>query len=281
MFKNHPIFVFVIVLLIVSLACSQSSTVVPTLDPNAAQTAIVETIIALQVQTTPSENPVNATSTLELPTATASLSPTPEPSGTPTTPQISVSFDTFCRLGPGIAYEKVGILLVGETTDIIGRHATGQYWYVRNPDIGIEFCWMSGEYASISGNTAVLLVHTPPPSAPPEVNVFYDGLDKCTGWSPRFRLQNLSGTLFKSISMTVRDTTTNTVEADNTNGFPNTSNCNAPITNEFLIQGSFLMVSAPEFSYNPNNNALSATMIVCTELDLAGTCVTKVVTFTP
>jgi len=175
----------------------------------------------------------------------------------------------------------VGILLVGETTEIIGRHSTGEFWYVRNPDIGVDFCWMSGEYASISGNVLVLLVQTPPAAAPLEITASYDGLDKCTGWSPRFRLQNLSGVLFESISMTVRDTTTNTVQSANTNGFPNTSSCSAPTTKDALIQGAFLMVSSPEFPYNPNGHDMSATMIVCTDINLGGTCVTEVVTFKP
>ena len=279
MSKKSPIIVSFILLWIASLACGQSVSV-PTLDPNAANTAIVETIIAIQAAATSTEAPV-ATPTPELP-GTESLSPTPNITETPTTPQISVSVDTFCRVGPGTFYEQVGMLLVGETTEIVGRHATGEFWYVRNPDIGTEFCWISGTYATISGNVQVLLIHTPSAAAPVlQIDVSYDGLDQCTGWSARFRVQNLSDVPFKSMSMTVRDETTSTTQTSNTNGFTNTSSCNTPNTKDALLPGALIMVSSPEFSYDPNGNDIKATIMVCTDINLGGVCVTKVVTFKP
>jgi len=281
MFKKYPIPVPVIVLLIASLACNQSGTVVPP-DPNAAQTAIVETIIAIQAQTTPSEIPAEAMPTLELPTATASLSTTPESTATPTTPQISVSVDTFCRVGPGKEYEKVGILLVGETTEIVGRDAFGQYWYVRNPDVGAEFCWMSGEYASISGNVFVLLVQTPPAASITDFSATYRWLGQCSSnWWVNIRLQNLSGGVFKSMNLIVRDITTNTVRSTVANNFTNTDGCSPPETVESLIQGSGLLISSPEFGYNLDGHNMSAEITLCSDVNLGGGCVTKTITFTP
>ena len=280
MLKRHQVVVSIAVLLITSLACAQPGAVASP-DPNAASTAIVQTISALQTEGAPSASPVTETSTPELSTATPTLSPTPEFTTTPTTPQISVSFDTFCRVGPGKEYEKVGILLVGETTEIVGRDAVGEFWYVRNPDVGPEFCWMSGEYATISGNYLVLLIQTPPAAAPAEVDMFYDGLDKCTGWSARFRLHNLSGVLFKSMSITVKDTTANEVQSANTNSFTNNSNCSAPDTKDTLVQGASILVSSPEFSYNPNGHTMHATITVCANINLGGTCTTAQIDFKP
>lgn len=280
MFKSHPILVFVIVLLILSVACSQSGTIVPP-DPNAAQTAIVETINAIQAAATATKIPVDSAPTLELSTATASLSPTPESTATPTTPQISVSVDTFCRLGPGREYEKVGILLVGETTEIVARDAIGQFWYVRNPDIGVDFCWMSGEYATLSGNYPALLIQTPP-GAQNDFEATYQGQGQCSGafWSD-IRLKNLGGAWFKSMSITVRDTDTNTVHSTTANNFAFSDGCSAPRIVDTLIQGGNILISSPEFSYNLNSHNMSATFILCTELNMTGGCVTKTITYIP
>jgi hypothetical protein len=279
MSKKSPFIIAVILLWLASLACGQTANV-PTLDPNAAQTAIVETMSAIQAQATPSEVPLNNTPTLDI-TTTPPPSPTVEPTGTPTTPQISVSVATFCRLGPGAAYEKVGILLVGETTEIVGRDAMGQYWYVRNPDVGVDFCWMSGEYATISGNYAILLVHTPP-GALTDFEATYQGQGQCSGsfWSD-IRLKNLGGAWFKSLSITVRDTDTNTVRTATANNFAFNDGCSAPRITDILIQGSNVLISSPEFPYNLNAHAMSATIILCTELNQSGGCVTKTITYKP
>jgi len=274
---KSPIIVSVVLLWIVSLACGQTATV-PTVDPNAAQTAIVETINAIQAQTTPS---AVTTSEPELSTVTALPSFTLEPTGTPTIPIISVSVDTNCRIGPGKDFERVGMLLVGETTEIVGRDATGQYWYVRNPDVGFEFCWMSGEYATVSGNYLIVLIQTPP-GALTDFEATYQGQGQCSGsfWSD-IRLKNLGGAWFKSMNITVRDTDTNTVRTATANNFAFNDGCSAPRIVDTLIQGVSVLISSPEFPYNLNAHNMSATIILCTELNMTGGCVTKTITYKP
>jgi len=275
--KRYPIIVALISLWLASLACGGASAL-PTLDPNAAQTAIVETIVALELQTTPTSPP---TVTLEIPTLTALPTSTPEATGTPPIPIISVSVDTNCRLGPGKDYERVGILLVGEITEIVGRDATGQFWYVRNPDVGVEFCWLSGEYATVSGNYLALMIQTPF-GALTDFEAEYQGQGQCSGsfW-PDIRLKNLGGAWFKSLHITVRDNDTNTVRTASANNFAFNDGCSAPRITEILIQGASVLISGPEFPYNMNNNDMSATIILCTELNTSGGCVTKVIKYKP
>jgi hypothetical protein len=279
---KHPILGPVILLWVASLACNRSGTVAPP-DPNAAQTAIVETIMAIQAQpATTAVNPVEATPTLELPTALPSASPTPEFTTTPVTPQISVSFDTFCRTGPGKDYEKVGILLVGETTEIVGRHATGQFWYVRNPDVGPEFCWVSGEYATISGNTLVLLVQTPASAPATDFEITYLGMGQCSGafWSD-IRLKNLSDAVFESMRLTIKDLDTSTFHDVSANDFTFTDGCGGSRSVDSLDQGGAVMISTPDFSYNLNAHNISVTITLCTDADFRGSCVTKSISYKP
>lgn len=276
--KKSPIPVFIILLWLASLACG-GTVPVPTLDPNAVQTAIVETIVALQVQATPTSA---ATLALELPTMTASPSFTPEPTGTPTVPTITVTVDTNCRTGPGKEYERVGILLVGETTEIIGRDAFGQYWYVLNPDVGAEYCWMSGEYAIISGNTLALLVQPVPGERGVNFGAEYRGQGKCSGefWSD-IRLTNTSRGTFKSINLVVTDKDTGDVRSYSGNEFSFRDGC-APLrgTGSIPAEGS-VMISTPAFAYNLNAHSMSVSITLCAEANLTGQCVTKIIAYTP
>src|ERR671923_1453964 len=156
------------VLLIALQACAPGGV---TPDPNTINTAIAQTSVALTqtsgpgIPITGDESPTPTPS--PVPTATqtpsATLSPTPIFTFTPAVPLINVSVPTNCRVGPGIPYNRVGALLVGEVAEVVGRLPTRNYWIIRNPDRPNETCWLWGEYANVTGNTGVLPIFTPPP----------------------------------------------------------------------------------------------------------------------
>jgi hypothetical protein len=82
-------------------------------------------------------------------------------------PTVSVSMDTNCRQGPGIPYDSVGSLLVGETATIVGRYQAGGYWIINNPDEP-GTCWVWDEHATVTGETSCLPFIIPPPKPPEE-----------------------------------------------------------------------------------------------------------------
>lgn len=283
MAKRRPFHLAAAVLLIASLACSQSAPASPA-DPNALNTSIAQTIAARQTEAVLS-NPPTATFTFASETPTPTLEPTPSETpdftATPSTPTISVSVDTNCRTGPGAIFERVGILLVGETAEIVGREPKGEYWYIRNPDTGPEFCWVWGEYATISGNTLFLLYLSPAPPPPTSFTASFEKMETCSVWWVEFRLVNNSGVAFRSMSLNVRDADTNTVASQETNSFANSDGCNAPVTVERLVSGGAVTVSSPPFGYNPAGHNLSARITLCTEPDQKGTCITQEFNFRP
>jgi hypothetical protein len=120
---------------------------------------------------TPSNTPTVTRTPTKTPTPTPTVTDTSTPTWTPTDteiptpdiPYITVSKNTNCRVGPGKNYQPVGALLTDQTTEILAGDPTGKYWYIENPDIAPEYCWITGEYASISGDTSTLPVYTPPP----------------------------------------------------------------------------------------------------------------------
>ncbi len=280
--KKSPFSAFIVILLLISLACAQSAPV-PTTDPNAASTAIVETIAAIQIQGTASAFPASDATVTFIPTVTPFPTQTLAFTPTSSTPMISVSVDTFCRTGPGKDFEKVGILLVGEETEIVGRHATGQYWYVRNPDVGVDFCWMSGEYATITGNTLVLLIQTPPAGVNTDFEISYLGMGQCSGaWWSDIRLKSISDQVFGSMSLTIRDLDTNTFRSTSTNDFTFVDGCGGPQSPvDILIQGGTVRISTPDFPYNLNAHNISTTITLCTDSDLRGACVNKSISYIP
>lgn len=276
--KKSPIILSVIVLWLASLACGGTAAV-PTVDPNAAQTAIVETIAAIQTQVTPTVPP---TSTVELPTATTASTLTPEPTGTSSVPMISVSVATNCRIGPGTQYERVGMLLVGATTEIVGRDAFGQYWYVRNPSFGPPYCWISGKYAAITGNPFSLPVQQVPGEGSLTFIAEYRGQGKCSGefWST-LRLKNPSRGTFKSMSIIVTDRDTGDVRSYAGNEFSFRDGC-APVSGTSSIgPDGAIAISTPAFPHNLDAHNMSATITLCLGANLTEQCATQIITYTP
>lgn len=284
MLKRHPFLMAVAILLITSLACSQT-TPLPPPDPNALNTSIAQTVAARQTEAA-LNNPATATFTFtpESPTLTLepTLSATPDFTPTSETPMISVSVDTNCRVGPGAIYQRVGILLEGETAEVIGREPRGEYWYIRNPDEDPENCWVWGEYATVTGNLLPLLFVSPPPPPAMEFNLSFVGMEKCntTRWV-EFKLVNTSGVTFNSISIFVSDADTLTNASQDANGFTNKDGCGAANTIASLIPGGTVTVSAPPFGYDLSGHNLTVRITACTDADQKGTCAKQELTFKP
>jgi hypothetical protein len=284
--KSTPILLSVTVLLIVSLACAVSRA--PTQDINSMSTAIMQTMSSGVTQTAQGVIPV---AIVDTPTATftpiftPTVTSTPSPVFTATSiiPQISVSVATNCRVGPGRVYDRVGALLVGQVAEVVGRDPIGNYWYIRNPNQSNGFCWLWGEYATVTGNFAALPVFTPPPTPTPvpAFEASYDRLETCAGWWVDIDLTNTGGISFESISLTVRDTDTDIVISMYTDVFTDIDGCVDSSTKDVLHPGANRMVSAPAFAYDPSGHKLRATITLCSRDGQNGTCVTEAIKFTP
>jgi len=289
MLKLNPIFYAVVALLIALLACASPTVSVVTPDPGLIDTTVAQTVVAVLTQTaqplipnTGSGSPT-ATFTQTL-TPTATLSPTPIFTSTPSTPQITVSVATNCRVGPGKAYDRVGALLVGEFAEVSGMNPTGDYWYIRNPDSDNGFCWLWGQYATLSGNISALPIFTPPPTPTPvpAFDASFSSLDFCTtSWWVDLKLMNTGGIAFQSVSITLRDTVTDTVLAMSADNFTDNDGCSGSSTRDTLDPGGTRFVSSPTFAYDPTGHKLRATITLCSNKAISGTRVSQVTEFKP
>jgi hypothetical protein len=286
--KSTPILLPVIALLITSLACGFP--VVPAQDVNVLGTAVMQTMISAATQTARGIVPVELLDTptpsqtltlIFIPTET--LTPSPAFTFTPGVPLVSVSVATNCRVGPGKVYDRVGALLVGQMAEVVGRDETGSYWYIRNPNQSNGFCWLWGEYASLTGNFATLPMFTPPPTPTPvpAFEIAYHGLDSCAVWWVDVKLTNTGGISFESISLTLRDTETDIVVNMYTDSFNDIDGCTGSSSKDVLNPGANRIVSAPAFDYDPTGHKLRATITLCSSDGQSGMCVTESIKFTP
>ncbi|MBM3145989.1 MAG: hypothetical protein FJ010_13680 [Chloroflexi bacterium] len=242
-----------------------------------------------QPQGQPQDQVQSPTPTL---TFTPSLTPEPTYTATSTVPMVSVSVDTNCRFGPGKDFELLGALLVGEQTEIIARDPSGYYWYVRNPDRPGGFCWLWGNYASTTGNIASLPVFTPPatltPTATftpqPDFTVAYNDVEMCGAvWHIDFRITNTGSLTFQSVATTVTDTVTSETVNYNNDEFREYNACvlNLATLQDDLAPTEVGFSTSESLSNDPSGHQINATITLCTQNGLAGTCITRNLSFTP
>jgi len=159
---NKKILVIGLIVILGLSACNLPSQLPGTGTPEAeivgTATALALTFIAQSSQPAATDLPTST----PFPTDTPTITPT----STSTVPMASVSVDTNCRTGPGIIYDRVGGLLVGEEAVVVGKFSSGNYWIINNPDSS-GTCWLWGEYATVTGNTAGLPEYTQPPTPTP------------------------------------------------------------------------------------------------------------------
>ncbi|MBC7876081.1 MAG: hypothetical protein H7Y59_02835 [Anaerolineales bacterium] len=289
MFRTSRIYLPVTMLLIASMACAAPGTATP--DANVISTFAAQTVIAGLTQNAPVETlspTLEVTPTLTFtPTETSTPTETPTPiiifTATLTVPLISVSTPTNCRNGPGKVYVRVGALLVGESAEVYGRDPTNQYWYIRNPDPGPEFCWAWGEYATLVGPILMLPIFTPPPTPTPTMTptpapafaAEYSSKDTCnTNWWVELKLKNTGPISFKSVNISVTDKDTNVEVVSLADGFVNIDGCLKTTTKDTLASGDTYLLSAPPFAYDPAGHNLRVKITLCSETGQKGMCIT-------
>jgi hypothetical protein len=186
-------------------------------------------------------------------------------------------------------YDYRGALLVGKTAEVLARDPSGNYWFIRNPDSEGDFCWVWGEYATVSGYIAALPVHTPPhtptptftplptftPTPAPSFKASYSSMDTCgTSWWVDIKLRNNGSVSFKSYSLTVKDVTTDFTLTDLSDGFTDIDGCLAMTTRDIIAPGDTYLLSAPAFSYNLAGHELRLTLTLCSGTGQKGLCAT-------
>jgi len=124
-------------------------------DLNQVSTMVAQTLQAL-----------TQTALLAAPASTSTPTATAAASGASMSPYLSVSAATNCYTGPNANYYGfVTTIRPGTTVTVTGRDLADNYWTIDVPGYPGSTCWLSGQYASVSGDISDLSAPaTPLPS---------------------------------------------------------------------------------------------------------------------
>jgi len=234
----------------------------------------------------PSETPTNT-----LPAGTATSTPGPTTTFTPIYVEMSVSRPTNCRTGPGKEYDVVGSLAVGVTVPVIGRDGTSQYWYIPNPYVFTDYCWVWGGYATFNGPQFLVPAISDPPTpiatGTPAPEILFK-LKKQSKYSCDGRhwinigITNKGLIALESIEIIMQDKTKNITRIIAYDDFPRVTDCGKmTLMTSIAAPDGTGSASGPKFDYNFQDNTMFATVKICSKDALQGVCATQTILLSP
>jgi hypothetical protein len=244
------------------------------------------------VDDTSASSPVAVGTGTPSPTATASVTSLPDFTATPSVtpppspPVVSVSGNTNCRSGNATVYDLVFVLMVGQTAEVVGRDAYGQYWVIRDPSHPADTCWLWGHYATVTGDSSGLPIATPPPTPtpPPSFTFSYDFWGVGPGYQCfRFDVTNTGSLTWESYAITLHNSAHATTATGSANEFVGYDDwCMSTGSQSDLVPGETGTASVvTHLAYNPAGETFDTTLQLCSQNGLGGTCRSQTISFTP
>lgn len=202
----RPIFFVLAALLFASLACNLPGSGG---GADSAATELAQTAEA-QVTAALAETEIAAVQTEQalpaLPTETPTLESTPTITPTITvtpilTPFITTDVNSNVRGGPGTVYDIQGVLLQGQTADIVGRNNSSTWWVIAFEAGPGGKGWIADSIVTVSGDTSnVPIVVAPPTPTPSPTGDWHGtwltncGASNCGGMELSQKGNNVTGT---------------------------------------------------------------------------------------
>ena len=153
--RNRALVCFAVTAIFISACNLQSTPAVAVTAPPAADVPAAAPTAGPTTTLIPlPQNPVQATITL----GAAPVAPPPVLPAGPGVPGLTglkaVSAEALnCREGPALSWPVITVLGPGQSVEVAAKNEDGSWWYVKNPSLTGGFCWVSGEYAAVAGNT--------------------------------------------------------------------------------------------------------------------------------
>ncbi|MFN8458375.1 MAG: PKD domain-containing protein [Anaerolineae bacterium] len=97
----------------------------------------------------------------------AAVPATPPPPLPPSVAQLATTANLNVRSGPGTSYDVLGVLLLSQQAEIIGRNADATWWQVKFAGAKQGFGWVSAQFAQANNIGNVPIVNAPAPPPPP------------------------------------------------------------------------------------------------------------------
>jgi hypothetical protein len=277
----------VIMLLILVSGCTTPAVQTPDLAATiAVNVAVEQTLAALGTQTILTELAYQQMNPTETPTAQPTA--TSEFTATPDKVTLTLSKDTYCRNGIFAKSPFVALMTVGRTYDVLAVDPNNEAYYVVEPDHTFTYCWLWGEFATVSGDVASLPVYTPQPlpnptktaTVGPDFSVSYVGQQVCgANYYLRFFIKNTGSKTWESLQINTTDNTNNATTTYNNTVFVDYLGCASGVSQSDLGPGESSNV-AVQITGDPTGHSMTATIVLC-QTDASGGCNPKSISFTP
>lgn len=98
----------------------------------------------------------------------------PTVTGTPEGPTILVPEQVNVRLGPSTDYEKVGVLIAGQTAPALGRSPGGEWIQILYPGVPGDVAWVYAPFVVLETGQRLLPIIEPPPTPTPRTTATID-----------------------------------------------------------------------------------------------------------
>jgi hypothetical protein len=207
---------------------------------------------------------------------------------------LTLSANTYCRTGPAAVFPRVTTIMVGQKVKVIARNPENDTYYIENPNAPGNYCWLWGQYATLTGDQSTLYVYTPQPTPFPTYtstpaigfSLSYSNLENCGGsYTLGLKIQNTGTVTWQSISIQISDLTTAFTAVETVNQFRTYNGCVATVTQEDLTAGEVAVVSAVDpghfFNYDPTGHNISVLVTVCAQDGMGGPCMFKSMNIVP
>lgn len=109
-----------------------------------------------------------------IPTNTALPTNTPLPTltFTPSVPTATTRDQAVnCRFGPGVPWEPISALNLGQSSQIVGKNNDASWWYIQDPLNPGRNCWVAASVTNATGNLGGLPVVQSPSASVTNVTV--------------------------------------------------------------------------------------------------------------
>lgn len=276
----RPLFYIGIIGTLVLASCNLPANNATT-EPSQTQTPSAKITATIELTDTPTE--ITPT---ETPAMTATETPPAEPSATDTPEPIMAKVNrvTNCRSGPAGNYDLVAQYQAGQMLQVVAKDLGNAYWFVQNPDKPEEQCYLLAQNVTISGDTSTLPQFTPLPSptAAPDFKGTFKKFDTCRGDDfALFIVENLGSAPFRSAYIRLTDLKINRSVDQSVNAFDLYVGCTLAKNIAPLNAGATGYLTSATFPWDARSHKLRAVLMLCTEKDLKGACVTKTININP
>lgn len=288
--KKTIVGMITIILLVIASGCTPAAATPNLAATMAVNVAVEQTLAAMHTQSMNTEIAYQQQHPTETPTPSAT--PTSAYTPTPEKVTLTLSKDTYCRAGIYTKSPFVALMTAGQTYDVLAVDPAKDAYYVVEPNHTFTYCWLWGEFASISGNSASLPVYTPQPlptptftpTLGPDFSITYLDMQTCgADYYFRFLIKNNGSRIWEAVQVNIADNANNGSGLHTNTAFVDYSGCTAGLPNADIIPGEAANMAAynnGQLNVNPTGHNVTAFFTLC-QTDSSGGCQSKSISFTP